>query len=167
MHAILNLPSLPQVGGGARPSVPPARKFRQLHPHRPSSTTRRGLFRPAARSSSRRRAVEDLRGKVLARVKSFPETTRTSRTVASAIAAASGSTRRSRRRADGASSAAALAVQDIARELKKIFLISGAGPATLPQGLLADRIPVRLRHLRLSNSTATAMVRQGSNPGSS
>lgn len=64
--------------------------------------------------------------------------------------------------ADGASSAAALAVQEITRERKKIFLISGpgstdfTGKACSPTGF-----QFAYDSYGLSNSTATAMVRQG------
>ena len=64
--------------------------------------------------------------------------------------------------ADGASSAAALAVQEIARERKKVFLISGAGSSDFT-GKACSPTGFQFAYdtYGLSNSTTRAMVQQG------
>ncbi|MCD6674012.1 MAG: ABC transporter substrate-binding protein [Burkholderiaceae bacterium] len=64
--------------------------------------------------------------------------------------------------ADGASSAAALAVQELARERKKVFLISGAGSSDFT-GKACSPTGFQFAYdtYGLSNSTTAAMVKQG------
>jgi branched-chain amino acid transport system substrate-binding protein len=64
--------------------------------------------------------------------------------------------------ADGASSAASLAIQDITRERKKIFLISGAGSSDFT-GKACSPTSMQFAYdtYGLANSTATALVKQG------
>ncbi len=64
--------------------------------------------------------------------------------------------------ADGASSAAALAIQEITRDRKKVFLISGAGSSDFT-GKACSPTSMQFAYdtYGLSNSTATALVKQG------
>lgn len=64
--------------------------------------------------------------------------------------------------ADGASSAAALAVQELARDRKKVFLISGAGSSDFT-GKACSPTGFQFTYdtYGLSNSTTAAMVKQG------
>ena len=64
--------------------------------------------------------------------------------------------------ADGASSAAALAVQDITRERKKVFLISGPGSTDFT-GKACSPTSFQFAYdtYGLSNSTTSALVKQG------
>lgn len=64
--------------------------------------------------------------------------------------------------ADGASSAASLAIQDIMRERKKVFLISGAGSSDFT-GKACSPTSMQFAYdtYGLANSTATALVKQG------
>lgn len=108
-------------------------------------------------------AAEDLRGKVLdATVEIITADHQNKPDIASNLTREWLDVKQVDAVADGASSAASLAIQDLTRDKKKIFLISGAGSSDFT-GKACSPTGMQFAYdtYGLSNSTSTALVKQG------